>query len=51
MTARIGTRTTETMIVTVLMSDVRGYSGTRVREFRMGAWNEGGAGVTIAVFA
>ncbi len=24
---------------------------TRVREFRMGAWNEGGAGVTIAVFA
>ncbi len=24
---------------------------TRVREFRMGAWNEGGAGVTVAVFA
>ncbi len=24
---------------------------TRVREFHMGAWNEGGAGVTIAVFA
>jgi DNA mismatch repair protein MutS2 len=24
---------------------------TRVREFRMGAWNEGGAGVTIAEFA
>ncbi|MEO6527872.1 MAG: endonuclease MutS2 [Gemmatimonadaceae bacterium] len=24
---------------------------TRVCEFRMGAWNEGGAGVTIAVFA
>jgi len=23
---------------------------TRIREFRMGAWNEGGAGVTIAVF-
>jgi DNA mismatch repair protein MutS2 len=24
---------------------------TRVREFHMGSWNEGGAGVTIAVFA
>jgi len=24
---------------------------TRVREFHMGAWNEGGAGVTVAVFA
>jgi DNA mismatch repair protein MutS2 len=24
---------------------------TRVREFRIGAWNEGGAGVTIAMFA
>jgi DNA mismatch repair protein MutS2 len=24
---------------------------TRVREFHMGTWNEGGAGVTIAVFA
>ena len=24
---------------------------TRVREFRVGAWNEGGTGVTIAVFA
>lgn len=24
---------------------------TRVREFHMGAWNEGGAGVTIAMFA
>jgi DNA mismatch repair protein MutS2 len=24
---------------------------TRVREFRIGAWNEGGAGVTIATFA
>jgi DNA mismatch repair protein MutS2 len=24
---------------------------TRVREFHMGAWNEGGAGVTIATFA
>jgi DNA mismatch repair protein MutS2 len=24
---------------------------TRVREFRMAGWNEGGAGVTIAVFA
>jgi DNA mismatch repair protein MutS2 len=24
---------------------------TRVREFRLGAWNEGGAGVTVAVFA
>src|SRR5581483_5479229 len=23
---------------------------TRVREFRLGAWNEGGAGVTVAVF-
>ena len=24
---------------------------TRVREFRLGAWNEGGAGVTVAEFA
>ena len=24
---------------------------TRVREFRMAGWNEGGAGVTVAVFA
>jgi len=24
---------------------------TRVREFRLGAWNEGGAGVTLAMFA
>jgi DNA mismatch repair protein MutS2 len=24
---------------------------TRVKEFRLGAWNEGGAGVTVAVFA
>ena len=24
---------------------------TRVREFRTGAWNEGGTGVTVAVFA
>ena len=24
---------------------------TRVKEFRLGAWNEGGAGVTVAEFA
>ena len=24
---------------------------TRVKEFRLGAWNEGGAGVTMAEFA
>jgi DNA mismatch repair protein MutS2 len=24
---------------------------TRVREFRLGAWNEGGAGVTVAEIA
>ena len=27
------------------------HKDTRVRAFRLGAWNEGGAGVTVAEFA